>query len=52
MRKQLFKVLKIVGIVVFVALLGGFIYLNMSTYDPMGSANDLLDSDQVEVYGD
>lgn len=52
MKKKLFKIFKIVGIVLFVALLGGFIYLNMSTYDPMESANDLLDSDQVEVYGD
>lgn len=50
MKKKLFKVLKIVGIALFVVFLGGFIYLNMSTYDPMDSANDLLDSDQVDIY--
>jgi len=50
MKKKLLKGLKIVGIILFVLLLGGFIYLNMATYDPLDEASDLLSSDQVEVY--
>jgi hypothetical protein len=52
LKKKLFTILKFIGIILFVVFLGGFIYLNMATYDPMEEANNLLSDERVEVYKD
>ena len=52
MKKRLIKGLKIAFFVLFVIVLGGFIYLNMNTYDPSSEASNLLDHEQVQVLDD
>ena len=52
MKKRLIKGLKITLFVLFVIVLGGFIYLNMNTYDPSSEASELLDHEQVQVLDD
>jgi len=52
MKKKLFKGLKILGIVLLVLILGGFIYLNMSTYEPSSEASALLNHEQVNLHDD
>jgi len=52
MKKRLIKGLKITLFVLFVIVLGGFIYLNMNTYDPSSEASGLLDHEQVQVLDD
>lgn len=52
MKKRLLKGIKIVGIVFGVLLIGGFIYLNISTYEASEEAVDLLEHEQVSSYPD
>ena len=52
MKKKVIKGVKILGILFFVLMLGGFVYLNIATYEPSREASELLDHEQVSVFED
>lgn len=52
MKKKVLKIGKILGVLLVVVLLIGFVYLNMNTYEPMDEAIEMLDSPQVKTYDD